>query len=163
MSSKNEIKIIRKRFKCSKCKGIESHSLGSNKTSCSKCGAPLYEISEKEYIQIKNKIKKNIEEDIKEIDNKELISNDKKKKKPSHKNISNEDAEEEQKEKKPKRKLKKNLSSCNIKDKEYKEYKAKKDEEQEEDNEENESNSKPITRKKKIKKRKIKNQKMKRN
>ena len=152
MSSKNEIKIIRKRFKCSKCKGIESHSLGSNKTSCSKCGSPLNEISEKEYIQIKNKIKKNVEEDIKEIDNKELISNCKKKKKSFHKNISNQDDEEEQKEKKPKRKLKKNLSTCNIKDKEYKEYKAKKEEEQEEENEESESHPKQVTKKKKKKK-----------
>ena len=130
MSNKNEIKMIRKRFKCQNCKTIESHSLGSSKTSCSKCGLPLQEISEKEYIHIKNKLKKS-EEDIKESD---IYSNDKKKKKISRKE---DDSESEQKEKKVKRKLKKNLSSCNIKDKEYKNFKANKSKkEEEEQNEE---------------------------
>ncbi len=126
MRSKKEIKMKRKRFKCQKCKTIESHSLGSSKTYCSKCGLPLTEITEKEYIQIKNKLKKN-EEDIKESEN-----SDKKKKKLAHKDTFD-DSESEQKEKKGKRKLKKNLSSCNIKDKEYKDLKSKKEEEQEEE------------------------------
>ena len=90
MSSKNEIKMMKKRYKCSKCKTIESHSLTSNKTSCSKCGTPLIEITEKEYTQIKNKQKKNLEEDIKETDE----SNDKKKKKT----LKNEESDSEQKE-----------------------------------------------------------------
>ncbi len=71
MSSKNVVKIIKRRFKCSKCKSIESHSLTSNKTSCNKCGSPLIEISEKEYIQYKNKLKKDLEEDIKETNKEE--------------------------------------------------------------------------------------------
>ena len=54
MSSKNEIKMMKKRYKCSKCKTIESHSLTSNKTSCSKCGTPLIEITEKEKKQKKS-------------------------------------------------------------------------------------------------------------
>jgi transcription initiation factor IIE alpha subunit len=69
MRGKNEVKIIKKRFKCSKCKSVESHSLTSNKTTCGKCGSPLMEISEKEYIQYKNKSKKDLEEDIKETEN----------------------------------------------------------------------------------------------
>ena len=95
MSTKNEIKIIRKRFKCPKCRIIESHSIGSSKTSCSKCGSPFIEISEKEYQQIKLKQKKDLIEDIKETNNTE-----KKKKKSSHKNITNEESDSEQKEKK---------------------------------------------------------------
>ena len=62
MSNKNEVKIIKKRFKCSKCKSIESHSLTSNKTSCIKCGSPLIEISEKKK---KKKIKKKKKKKIK--------------------------------------------------------------------------------------------------
>ena len=161
MSNKNEIKIIRKRFKCQKCKTIESHSLGSSKTSCSKCGLPLVEISEKEYTQIKNKLKKN-EEDIKKSDSKEINTNDKKKKRLSQK-ILNDDSETEQKDKKIKHKLKKNLSSCNIKDKEYKDFKSKK-EEDEEQVEENDSYSKDVSNqgiKQKKKKKRNKNKSVK--
>ena len=151
MSDKNEIKMIRKRFKCQKCKTIESHSLGSSKKSCSKCGLPFVEISEKEYYQIKNKLKK-IEEDIKES---EMSSNDKKKKKNAQKDLIN-DTDNELKEKKGKKKLKKNLSSCNIKDKEYK---SKKEEEQnDEQDEEQDSISKgPSNQGNKQKKKKKKN------
>ena len=70
-SNKNEIKILRKRFKCPKCKTIESHSLTTNKTSCSKCNTPFIELTEKEYQQIKMKQKKNEKEDIKQTDNTE--------------------------------------------------------------------------------------------
>ena len=131
MSTKNEIKIIKKRYKCSKCKTIESHSLTSNKTSCNKCSSPLIEITEKEYSQIKNKQKKDLEEDLKETDE----SNDKKKKKTS----KNDESDSEQKEKKVKRKLKKNLSQRDLKDKEYKGLKNKKNEEEDEEEGEEES------------------------
>ena len=153
MSSKNEVKIIKKRFKCSKCKSIESHSLTSNKTSCCKCGSPLTVITEKEYLQIKNKQKKDLEEDLKATDE----NNDKKKKK----NNKNEDSDSDPKEKKTKRKLRKNLSQRELKDKEYKK-RSKKDEEDEgdetEDGEETRKTSKKgTTRKKDGKKGKKKN------
>jgi hypothetical protein len=150
MSTKNEIKIVRKRFKCPKCRIIESHSLGSSKTSCSKCGSPFIEISEKEYQQIKLKQKKNLIEDIKETDNTE-----KKKKKSSHKNITNEESDSEQKEKK-KSKFKRNLSQREIKDKEFKELKSRKYEEESEDVEDDKKSSKKST-KPKTKKGKKKN------
>ena len=139
MSSKNEMKIIRKRYKCPKCKTIESHSIGSSKTSCSKCRSPLLEITEKEYSQIKMKQKKDLEEDIKEGENT-------KKKKYS---------EYEQKEKK-RPKLKKNLSQRELKDKEYKELKSKREEEESEDVDEDKKSSKKST-KPKTKKGKKKN------
>ena len=151
MSSKNIVKIIKRRFKCSKCKSIESHSLTSNKTSCYKCGSPLIEISEKEYIQYKNKLKKDLEEDIKETNKEE------KKKKKSNKNIIKEDTDSEYKEKKEKRKLRKNLSQRNLKDKDYKESKSKKMEEENEEDAEDGSETKKSKRKKEGKKGKKKN------
>ena len=151
MSNKNEVKIIKKRFKCSKCKSIESHSLTSNKTSCIKCGSPLIEISEKEYIQYKNKIKKDLEEDIKETEKIE------KKKKKTNRNSISEEIDSEQRDKKPKRKLKKNLSQRDLKDNEYKETKSKKnDEEEDEEEAEDGSETKKTKEKKVAKKRKKK-------
>lgn len=119
MSEKNDKNSIKKRFKCSKCKSILSHSTSSNKTSCSKCNSSLIEITEKEYNKIKNKQKKDLEEDIKETTEK---------KKKSTKN-NNEDSDLEQKEKKTKRKLKKVLSQKDIKDKDHKMSKSKKNDE----------------------------------
>ena len=149
MNCKNEIKTIKRRLKCFKCKTIESHSLTSNKTSCNKCGSPLIEITEKEYTQIKNKQKKDLEEDIKETDESE-----KKKKK----GLKNEESDSEQKEKKIKKKLKKNLSQSDIKFKEYKGLKSKKNEEEDEDNGEDGSQTKKSSKKEtKIKKGKKKN------
>ena len=54
-------KIVRKRFKCLKCKGFESQLVNSTKfkIKCSNCGGLLSEISENEYkMQKKNKKKK---------------------------------------------------------------------------------------------------------
>lgn len=134
MSNKNEIKIIKKRFKCTKCKTIESHSLNSSKTTCSRCGSTLIEISEKEYLLIKNKQKKDLEEDVKEINyNKDAPLNKDKKKRKSQKSEIVE-CIDEQKEKKTKKKLRKNLSQCDIKNKEYK-FKKDEDEEEEQDEE----------------------------
>ena len=117
MSNKNEIKIIKKRFKCTKCKTIESHSLNSSKTTCSRCGSTLIEISEKEYLLIKNKQKKDLEEDVKEINyNKDAPLNKDKKKRKSQKSEIIE-CIDEQKKKKTKKKLRKNLSQCDKKKK----------------------------------------------
>ena len=140
MSEKSSIKIIKKRFKCSKCKSVESHSLSSNKTSCSKCGSPLIEISEKEYSQFKNKQKKDLEEDVKET------SENEKKKKKSNKN-NNDDYSDSEKEKKSKRKLKKNLSQKDLKDKEYKMSKSKKNEDDDESEEDEGETTKKSSKK----------------
>jgi len=146
MSNKNEIKIIKKRFKCTKCKTIESHSLNSSKTTCSKCGTPLIEISEKEYLLIKNKHKKDLEEDVKEINyNKEgAINKDKKKRKSQRSEII--EINDEQKEKKTKKKLRKNLSQCDLKNKEYK-FKKDEDEDEEEEQDEELDRSKKNSKK----------------
>ena len=145
MSSKNEIKLLRKRFKCPKCKIIESHSFTTNKTSCSKCGTPFIELSEKEYQQIKMKQKKS-EEDIKETE---------KKKKSSHRNIINDESDSEQREKK-KKKLKKNLSQRDLKDKERENKYLKRSDEESEDIEDDKKSPKK-TGKPKTKKGKKKN------
>ena len=130
MSNKNEIKIIKKRFKCTKCRTIESHSLNSTKTTCSRCGSALIEMSEKEYLLIKNKQKKDSEEDMKETNySKEASLNREKKKRKSQKSEM-EECSEEQKEKKTKKKLRKNLSQCDKKNK------IKKDEDEEEEQDE---------------------------
>lgn len=154
MSSKNEVKIIKKRFRCSKCKSVESHSLTSNKTTCGKCGSPLMEISEKEYIKYKNKSKKDLDEDIKETENVDI------KKKKTQKNSVNKESDSEQTEKKSKRKLRKNLSQRDLKDKDYKEPKSKKineEDEERDDSETKKSSKKSTGQKNDTKKKKKKN------
>ena len=149
MDNKNEIKIIKKRFKCPKCKIIESHSLNSKKKTCSKCGNTLTEITEKEYLQLKSKHKRDMEEDIKESNNNNDNKSTKEKKKKKPKNEKDE-SDSEQKGKKPKRKLKKNLSSCELNDKEYKLKKDAEEEDQDEDDGEyKRKNSKQIKNNKK--------------
>ena len=92
--------------------------MNSSKTTCSRCGSTLIEISEKEYLLIKNKQKKDLEEDVKEINyNKDAPLNKDKKKRKSQKSEIIE-CIDEQKEKKTKKKLRKNLSQCDIKNKE---------------------------------------------
>jgi len=141
MSNKNEIKI-RRRFKCQKCKNIESHS--NNRISCSRCGSALEEITEKEYYKLK----------------KERNNEENKKEKKANKNVINEETDEQDRKKK---KLRKNLSSQNIKDKEYRNIKSKKKDESEEEDEKDEESStykkysKKNTMKKESKKDKKKN------
>jgi predicted nucleic acid-binding Zn-ribbon protein len=108
MSDKNEIKIIKKRFKCTKCKIIESHSLNSAKRTCSKCGSILLEISEKEYLLIKNKRKKDLEENEKEKNNnvgKTLIKGKNKKKSLKEEKEKSDDEQKEKMKKKVKKKF----------------------------------------------------------
>lgn len=147
MSSKNNMEELKLRYRCSNCKNVESHRANNKKRNCEKCGTTLTEITEKEYRHYKHKLKKESEEDKKEID---LISTkdkdkEKKKKKKSEKN---ENLIEEEDDKKVKKKLRKNLSQKNI---ESKDNKLKKNDDNDEDNKKTETSS---INKDKVKKRK---------
>ena len=97
---------LKLRYRCSKCKNLESHHASNKKRKCENCGNVLTEITEKDYRHYKSKLKKREEEE----DKKE------KKKKKSDENKDNSNNEN----KKDKYKLKRNLSTKQIDDKNYK-------------------------------------------
>jgi hypothetical protein len=101
MESYQNNRLVRKFFKCTKCKEIEGKLVNpfANNIYCSKCSTLLNEISESNYKKAKNKLKQKQKEkeDIKEVNNQmpykpseELLkkaSNKYNKDRPSSKNI----------------------------------------------------------------------------
>ena len=118
----NELEILKLRFRCSKCKNLESHHASDKKRKCEKCGTNLTEITEKDYQHYKSKSKKTEEKEDKK-EKKNLSKNKEEKKK-------NEETSEKDDTKKS-RKLKKSSSLKNIEDKNYKLKKVKKEDDDE--------------------------------